>query len=269
MFFIADIMLRFSCKIKYTIAFLLFLLPAMKLAAQFDIFPGEGRDSNPDHPVMLHKEVDTSGVISKFGPNRLFFASIYCNLGALPGPQVYGAQTNWWSSSLAYGIRMKLKLWSWNSFVWDIGYRCDRFSIRQKVPKLLPLIPGNHVRERITLHNWSFTFCDRINFGKRGNVLGNWLDFGVYGDDVFRSVNAFLDQHYDSNGAQGYNHRTKTTISRLAYIEKLNYGVTIRAGGEYMSVYIQYRVNSLFSIETPNNRDLPKINAGITFSGWE
>jgi hypothetical protein len=263
-------MKHYNCKIKYT-ALLFFLLPAVKLAAQFDVFPGSKRDSakyNSYH-VLVDHEVDTSGKIPKFGPNRLFFVTFYSHLGALPGPQVYGAQTNWWSYSLAYGVRMKLKFFSWNSLVWDIGYRCDRFSIRQKVPKLYPLTTDNHVRERISLHNFSFTLCDRINFGKRGNVLGNWLDFGVYGDYIFRSANVFLDQHYDSNGTQGHNFRVRTSIIGLPYVEKMNYGITVRAGGEITSVFIQYRVNKLFSVETPNDRDLSRIIVGIGFSGWD
>ena len=243
------------------------LICLVNVHAQFDVFPGEKRRT--ENHVLVSRDVDTNATISKFGPNRLFFVSYFSHLGAMLGPQVYGAQTNWWSSSIAYGIRMKLKFFYWNALVMDISYRYDRYSIRQNTPKLLPLGTANHVRERISLNNFSVALCDRINFRKRGNVLGSWLDLGVYADNVFRSSNVFLDRHYDSNGAAGYNYKVKTKIVRLPYIEKVNYGLTLRFGGEYYSFFAQYRMNDLFNTDTPNNRDLPKLMFGIGFAGWE
>jgi hypothetical protein len=265
MFFTKDIMRRSS--FKKIILLLLLILPGMRLVAQFDVFPGGKRQT--ENRELVSEEVDTTGKISKFGPNRLFYLCPYGGLGTMPMPQVYGAQTNWWSTSLTYGIRSKLKLFYWNALVLDVAYRYDRYSIRQNTPKLSPLIAANHVRERISLHNFSVAFCDRINFRRRGNVMGNWLDLGVYADHVFRSANVFVDRHYDSNSASGFSYKVKTRIVGLPYIDKLNYGFAIRVGGDYYCFYAQYRVNSLFTVETPNNRDLPKLMLGVTFAGWE
>lgn len=266
-----DIMNRCSFKRTFIIALLL-LFSGFRLAAQFDVFPGEMRGDTSrlkKHHVLVSQEVDTSGKISKYGPNRLFFMSFYSHFGFMPGPQVYGAQTNWWSTSLAYGLRMKLKLFYWNALVMDVTYRYDRYSIRQNTPKLPPLGTSQHVRERISLHNFSVAFCDRINFRRRGNVLGNWMDFGVYADNIFRSTNVFVDRHYDSNDPAGRSYKVKSTIVGLPYIEKINYGVTVRVGGEFNSFFMQYRVNDLFNYNSPNDRDLPKIIVGMSFAGWD
>jgi hypothetical protein len=259
-------MSRYSFSRKLIIALLL-LLPGLRLAAQFDVFPGD-RPARNDR-VLISQKVDTSGKISKFGPNRLFYISMYSHFALMPGPQVYGAQTNWWSTSFGYGMRAKLKLLYWNSLVLDVIYRYDRYSIRQNTPKLAPLTTQSHVRERISLNNFSIALCDRVNFRKRGNVVGNWIDFGVYADNVFRSSNVFLDEHYDSNNPAGFHHKVKTTLVRLPYVEKINYGFAVRWGGEYYSVFAQYRVNDLFNYDSPNNRDLPKLIIGIAFAGWE
>lgn len=254
---------------KRTVVFLLLLLcSGVQLAAQFDVFPGDKRRPGTNH-LLLKREVDTSGTISKFGPNRLFYASFNSHLGLMPGPQVYGAQTNWWSTSLSYGLRMKLKLFYWNALVMDINYRYDRYSIRQNTPKLAPLITTPHTRERISLHNFSVSFCDRVNFKRRGDVLGNWIDFGVYADNVFRSTNVFVDSHYDSNSPSGYRFKTKTKITKLPYIETINYGLTVRIGGEKQYLFVQYRMNDLFNYDSPNNRDLPKMIIGIGVTAWE
>ncbi len=251
-------------KHKIIIAILLFLFPGFRLAGQVDVLSGNHQTTT--NRVLISRDVDTTGKISKFGPNRLFYFSLYNQLGLMPGPQVYGAQTNWWSSSFAYGVRGKLRLFYWNALVMDVCYRYDRYSIRQNTPKLAPLIPANHVRERISLHNFSVTFCDRINFRRRGNVLGDWIDLGVYADNIFRSTNVFLDEHYDSDGASGFHYKVKTKIVRLPYIEKVNYGLTFRMGSEMNSLFIQYRMNDLFNYNSPNNRDLPKIIIGFGFA---
>ncbi len=220
--------------------------------------------------VLLSKTVDTTGAISKFGANRLFFVSSVFELGEMPGPQVYGSQTNWWSSSLSFGFRMKLKLFYWNSFIVDGTYRYDRFSLQQHTPKLAPLGTMSHERERISLHNASLLFCDRINFKKRGNVLGNWIDLGVYNDWVLRSSNVFVDRHYDSNSMTGYDYKTKTKIVGLPYIEVLNYGLTVRMGSEDFVVFARWRMNSLLNYSSPNNRDLPKLTIGFEVcASWE
>lgn len=260
-----------NCKIKI-LFWLLLLIPGLWLHAQLDVFTGDkGNDSSYVRPnrSLISTTVDTSGNISKFGPNRLFFMHVFGQLGVMPLPQIYGSQTNWWSWSFAYGVRSKLKLFYWNAIVLDATYRYDRFGIRQNTVKLTPLTTERHVRERISLHNFSVTACDRINFRRRGNVLGIWLDLGVYADNILRSTNVFLDEHYDSNSTTGYHYKTKTTIARLAYIEKINYGFTVRTGGEFTSFFIQYRMNKLFSVDTPNNRDLPNIIFGIGFAGWD
>jgi hypothetical protein len=267
MFFTRDIMQRLSFERKLLVAFMLLLLSGVRLAAQFDVFPGEHRTGDPR--VLLSRNVDTTGKISKFGPNRLFFIHAFGQFGAMPFPQVYGAQTNWWSCSVAYGLRMKLKLFYWNALVMDLAYRYDRYSIRQDTPKLLPLSPDHHVRERISIQNFSVTLCDRINFRRRGNVLGTWIDLGVFADNVFRSTNVFVDRHYDSNSPSGRSFKSKTTIAHLPYIEKINYGVTFRCGGEFTSFFVQYRLNPIFNYDSLNNRDLPKIIFGIGFAGWD
>ncbi len=130
--------------------------------------------------VLFTDEPDTTNEIPTFGPNRLWYVQPVMGFGAMPGPQHYGMQTNWWSSSFTYTIRTKLKLAPWEALVFDLGYRYDRFSIRQDTPKLSPLIAARHQRERISVHDLSAAFCNRINFRPRsGNVLGTWLDLGV------------------------------------------------------------------------------------------
>ncbi len=215
--------------------------------------------------TLFSDEPDTTMEVPAFGPNRTWYVHTVMGVGAMPGPQEYGMQTNWWSSSFSYSIRTKLKLASWESLVLDFGYRYDRYSIRQDTPKLLPLIATRHQRERISVQDLSLAFCNRVNFvRRRGNVLGTYLDFGVYGDWSFRTTNVFVDQYFDSNSPSGYNFKSKTKISRLPYIEKFSYGFTARFGGDYAGVYALWRWNDLVK-NTPDRDfpDLPKLTIGV------
>lgn len=215
---------------------------------------------------VVSVEIDTSGETDNYGPNRGFYMHGYTQLGLYTGPYDAGLKTNWWAGALNYGIRSKIKLATWESLIFDVAYRYDRFSINQKQTKAMPLGPAQHQRERISVHNLGGAFCNRINFNRRGNVLGYWLDFGVYGDWSFRTTNVYLDQHYDSNSPSGYRYKNKTKISRLPYINNLNYGFTVRTGWEYAGVFANYRVSDLIKdSSTANYGDLPRLLIGIEF----
>src|SRR4051812_30459350 len=94
MFFIRDIMRLKNTKLKlFFIAVV--LLGAFSARAQFDF---NLHDTASYSRPLLDIDIDTTGKIPAFGPNRLFFAHGLCQLGEKPGPQQYGLQTNWWSA---------------------------------------------------------------------------------------------------------------------------------------------------------------------------
>lgn len=215
--------------------------------------------------VLLEERVDTSGVIPRQGPNRFFFAHGLGRIGLLTGPQEYGMQTNWWSASITYGARMKFKLWSWDALVVDFGYHFDNYSLRKKQPSLPPFYPHDHQRARLGVNNLTFAFCDRINFGRRGNVMGTWLDLGVYGDWAFHSAYVYVDQYYSSTSPYGGRFKAKTHVTRLPYLAGLNYGFTAHFGNDSYGIFVNYRVNDF--ITNPgagtNYHDLPRLMIGI------
>lgn len=249
MFFTKAIMLRNNCKrFLFFAGFMLCTL--MQLHAQ--------------RPVVS-VEVDTSGEISNYGPNRRFFIHGVLQLGMYNRPYDSGLKTNWWSSgAFTYGIRSKFKLWSWESITLDLNYRYDRFGINQKQTKAPPLNPLAYQRERISVHNLSGSVCNRINFSRRGNVMGEWLEFGVYADRTLRTSHVTLSQYYDSNSTTGTHYKNRTKITGLAYLNDFNYGLTMRIGYDYAGVFVNYRVNDLIKDPPAGNYgDLPRLMFGI------
>lgn len=212
---------------------------------------------------VFSQSVDTTGEIPRFGPNRLFFGHGIFTFGMFEAPQ-YGMPVRWWSPSISDGARMKLKLWSWDALVFDINYRYDLFSIKDSKPKLAPLDPMKHVRDRISVNNFSGGIANRFTLGRFGNVMGWWLDLGVYGDWAFYASHTVVDEYYNSNSPDGYGFKVKTRMSRLPYMSQVNYGVTARIGGDYVGLFVRYRLNKqITGSYGPYETDLPALTIGI------
>jgi hypothetical protein len=215
--------------------------------------------------ILLDENVDTVRAIPRIGPNRLFYAYPVIKAGLIAPPYEKGAKTNFWSSSVSYEIRNKLKLWSWNALVFDFGYRCDRFLLNQDDTSQLPTYSGRHKRERISTHNLSLSLCDRINFGRRGNIQGIYVDFGVYGDYVMRAAHFYVDEHYDSNSPVAGHTKIKVKNTQLQFINRWNYGATARFGWEWGSAFVMYRLSDLVKDNVPsvNYPELPRLSVGM------
>lgn len=215
--------------------------------------------------VLVHEEPDTTGEIPMIGKNRSIYAHQLIKIGLFAPVYESGAKLNFWSTSLSYEVRTKAKICSWNALILDFGYRCDRFIIDQEQTKLLPGFFGNHKRERISNHNVSFALCDRFNFGRRGNILGIYLDAGFYGDYVFRATHLYVDEFYNSNSPVATHTRTRVKDTQLQYMNRMNYGLTARLGWEWGSVYAMYRMTDMIKDNPPLTvyPDLPKLVIGI------
>jgi hypothetical protein len=221
--------------------------------------------------ILVEESPDTSTEVPMYGPNRTVYFHQLVKLGVFAPPYDEGLVLNPWCTSVSYELRTKAKICSWNSLILDFGYRCDRFSIATKSAQAIPFFGYDIKRERISLHNLSFDLCDRINFGRRGNILGIYLDYGFYGDYLFRSSNLRVEEYYDSNSPSGHHVISKSKETRLDYINQLNYGLTARMGWEWGSFYGMYRITDLINDPDPFTHwpDLPKLVVGVEMYFYE
>lgn len=215
--------------------------------------------------ILVEEAPDTSGEIPMFGPNRSVYVHQLVKIGMFAPVYDDGMYLNPWCTSFSYEIRTKAKICRWNALVLDIGYRCDRFSIKENVEHTIPFFGEDCKRSRLSIHNFSFALCDRINFGKRGNILGIYFDYGFYGDLVMRASHLTVFEYYDSNSTGGDHVVTKVRANKLPYINQLNYGFTARFGWEWGSFYGSYRMTDL--ILDPDAftswPDMPKLVVGV------
>jgi hypothetical protein len=215
--------------------------------------------------VVMQETPDTTGEIPSFGPNRAIFFYPLMKFGTFVPVYEDGMYLNPWSSAVSYEFRTKAKICNWNSLILDIGYRCDRFSIKESADHTIPFFGTQSKRSRLSMHNITFSLCDRINFGRRANIQGIYLDFGFYGDYIFRSSHLTVYEYYDSNSVGGDHVKSKVRATRLPYINQLNYGFTARFGWEWGSFFGMYRMTDLIVNPDPFTPwpDMPRITIGM------
>ena len=128
---------------------------------------------------------------------------------------------SWKSSYFDFGFRYKLRLFEYNAVGFQISY--DRYSFRLKYEdnNLLPIVI--HDKDRLITNNLGLGVFDRINFGKRGDFLGNYLDIGAYGEFAFSRKHWYKAEQPNSEILEA-------ELKKLKSVEKLNYGVFANLG---------------------------------------
>lgn len=198
------------------------------------------------------------------GPNMLHFTHWYVGLGFFtPEPQektieiLYGA-----SHDFTLGFRYKLKATNWLAFGADLEYNTAVYYFNNSFfNDSNSALQTHHDKEKLRLNNASSEVYIRFNFGKRGNIIGKFIDFAAYGLYNFDNKHIYIDKYSNPNF---YNAKTVKTInSNLNYIEALNYGARFRIGYNRYAICLSYRLSDILSqkFKTDNLQlELPRLN---------
>jgi len=170
------------------------------------------------------------------------------------------------SNQLYYGVRYKGKINEYFSAGFDMFYMRQGFRIKQDSARNLLSLGHENNKQRLAFHNIGVSAFARINFDKRGNYLGKYIDFAgelqyVVGERLFTK------NHADpalNNGAS----MIRTNASKLDYTRNIQqYGV-VRFGWSHVVLSARYRISDLFNasqnihagIKLP---ELPRLSIGI------
>ncbi len=217
--------------------------------------------------VVIEESVTEEVVEKKFGPNRLHYVSYFMDFGLSPfGHSNQTYKTNLpWSFDFQMGLRYKLKLHNfyalgaqlyWGSTDYDISY--DETS----VPNGVTL----YDQEFFSIGGWGFELFQRINFDKRGNTLGKFLDLGAYIEWLpYRNQTITIEQDETALYSEQI-----ITNRKLKYVNNSAYGLTARIGINKLSIYAKYRLSELVNdeISEPNLgfSDFNPLNIGISLA---
>lgn len=221
--------------------------------------------------VMLDMNVEDQYKATR-GPNMRHYGQIYVGLGVVPDfDEEEGTAIKWWrSGQFMVGYRYKLKLLSFYAIGLDFSFKTTQyfFEDRDNNPfdEMNPLT-YNQERDKHQLVNNGFglEFYHRINFGRRGNTLGKYLDTGIRAQWNFANVEKILLKT-DDDGVPSK--RIKIENRKLTFIEPLSYGLTARIGFNKFLIHANYRLSDYFknkisddvAVEIP---ELPRLAVGL------
>lgn len=216
--------------------------------------------------VLLEEDVRKYQLTSNdFGPNQKNFGHLYIGGGFMAMPSssetakiVYGK-----SNQFVIGYRYKLKLNEHLAVGSNLAFHARKFEIDQK--NATKTFPDNRFHEEESLHINAFSLEPyfRINFGRRGNMVGRFLDIGAYGQYNYRSKHIYTD-NYEATDV--YAEQISVINFGLKYVEPLEYGANARIGNNNFVIYAQYRLSQLvLGTPFPNTLDLPPLIVGVQF----
>jgi len=216
--------------------------------------------------VLMEEYPGNDTIVPKWGKNLSHFIHIYFNYGVyadnfsndkasskIPG-----------SSEIGLGLRYKKKITNFYSMGLDFNMNSTGFAIKQKNGKSFP-DTIMYKRETINMSTLSLEYYNRINFDRRGNKIGKFLDLGIYG---FFNPNSwhFTRMEYDTL-SYGNTKTIEVKYFRPDYLNNYGYGVSARLGMNAFVLYARYRLTDLVrSDKYTGYPELPRMTIGIQLS---
>lgn len=194
--------------------------------------------------VLLEQDVNADTVPPSSGPNMKSYTHSYFRYGFVVGKSD-SAGTEvlpGYSNEFSFGIRHKRKLCNFYSLGFDVFYNNVNFNLKQDSSKLFPN-PVLHKKEKLSYNNLGLEIFNRFNIGKRGNVLGNFVDIAGYGEWGFSIKHSYRDK---LSIAQAGASVRDVTNKGLLYANNLNYGGIVRLGINRYVIYGKYRLSDIF-----------------------
>lgn len=198
--------------------------------------------------------------IPKFGPNGKFYANFYTTIRFYT-PALYGEQIDikyFRAKDLELGYNLKLRITNWLATGTQAYYNITNLpnnSVLSYVGNVY-FTPWEIKDSKFVLNNVGLAPYLRINIGKRGNTVGNYIDFIGWAEynDLKRSVIKFSsDDAYQKIVTKGSN-----------YFNNFNYGISLRIGMKWIALEAKYRLSDLTQLSALY--PFPKFSVGLQFS---
>ncbi len=176
------------------------------------------------------------------------------------------------SSNYAFSVFYQHKLADWYSYGFDFSFNFTGFQMTKKQEdKTFPDTIINN-KESVSLTSFGVELYQRFNFFNkhRGEILGKYLDMGVYGNIHMSSTYYFRNIH-DRHAANFFTKKNDVYFRSPDFLNKYDYGVTARIGINWFSVFARYRLSNLMKPAYQEYRlpddygypELPNLQAGI------
>jgi hypothetical protein len=208
--------------------------------------------------VLVQANVANDTLKSTFGPNRRWFGHGYLGLGLVVGPAAPGAalRSGAASAEARVGGRLKLRLGQSVAICGDLAYAYLRYELAQEAGKLVPG-PAQHEREYLALHQVAAEGAVRLNYGRRGNTVGGYLDLLAGGSWAIATRHTTED--VPAPGIKS----VETTEGGLPYLRRFGGSAGARLGLDRYAVVARYRFSPAFAPGYAAWPELPRWVVGL------
>lgn len=201
--------------------------------------------------VLMQESVDSVYYKRKFGVNSIHFVHPYFTFGFLFDTGNNKDVTDFGSTnSFSFGVRYKLRLT--NHFATGIELE-DRISTIA-FPVHNPVLKDKYIFFDIK-YAWYF----RTNLGMRGDIMGKFFDFGIYGSSIFFPTH-FIKKNVDNQHYSSVSYYEED----LDYFDSFNYGLILRFGINQFVIFSEYRLNNIIKEKYSEQfRSTPQVTVGL------
>jgi len=204
--------------------------------------------------VLLERHVVSDSTKRARGPNLSHYMHFYGAFGfVMPNnnyswsPIYFGKASNW-----ELGLRYKKRITNWLAIGGNVSYDFFNYRMEQSKFKTLP-DTLMYDKQKITVHNLSLQPFIRINFGRRGNKIGNYIDFGFF-------YNAVISSKEKQEGTPAG--LDKVVIKNPSYMPSDYYGFFTNIGVGRWVIYAKYNYSGIIRGDT-RYMDLPPLTIGL------
>lgn len=210
--------------------------------------------------VVMRVDPPADSARARYGPNRAVYRHLYLGYLAVAGQAAgpgaalrYGKSGEFW-----VGLRHKYRLTSALATGFDVRYARLTYHLSQNSQKLLPT-PAQHHKESLVVSQFQLEPYLRLSLGRRGNVIGRYLDLSGWGGWAVGT-----SHHYEDRPGTGGGKRTVVVERNLSYVRRWSYGLGSRLGSGRYAATARYRLSDTFTTSAnPAYPELPRWLLGL------
>ncbi|NOZ45915.1 MAG: hypothetical protein GXO79_03945 [Chlorobi bacterium] len=208
---------------------------------------------NNAQEVLLEETPVSDSLHTNFGQNYKNYGHFFLSTGFIAGQNNSGSEIIYGlSRQFNFGYRYKRRVTNYYALGFEGNISNSSFQLKQNSTKILPN-DSIHTNERISVNALNLEFYNRFNFGKRGNIIGRFIDLGFFVNYNYKVKNVVKDVLPVQNLFSAS--KVKEVYTGLNYIENLGYGISVRVGINRYVLFTQYRLSNLVA----NNGNLPEL----------
>lgn len=208
---------------------------------------------------IIHQNLKQDTLKVNRGPNSRKFTHAFLIVGGIiPDSKIVDATR---CHEFGFGWLKKRKLNNTFSMGFDFAFAYRNYFIKDTSYYALPA-GSTLIKERLYTRNLQLKPFIRINIGKHGNTLGNYIDLGGFGEWSFARTHyyKFENPKGTPEGVKG-----EYLLKKHDWFLPFNYGALVRIGINKWSFYGMYRVSHMFK-QNIYFKEMPRITAGISYA---